>query len=99
PRAKMAKLVSAPPENSWRNPSTPPEDSAWFLSSCTASMRMPGAGTYHPNLYRAMTANVNRILFRRSVTLNMFHKLDNTSLSPLQRRGRQRRRAPLVRGG
>src|SRR5918992_6011698 len=28
--------------------------------------------------------SVNRILFRRSLTLNMFHRLDSTFLSPLQ---------------
>ena len=42
PRAKRANWVSAPPENSCRKPSTPPPESAWRLSSWTASRSMPG---------------------------------------------------------
>ncbi len=45
PRAKMANWVSAPPEKSWRKPTTPPPLSAWRFSSSTASRSMPGAGT------------------------------------------------------
>ncbi len=49
PSANTAKLVSAPPEKSWSQPSTPPDCDAWSRSCSTASTSIPGAGTYDPN--------------------------------------------------
>src|SRR3712207_1287254 len=74
---KMAKRVSAPPENRARNPSTPPSRD-WSSSCCTASKSTPGVGTCDPNRYRARTRSVKRILFRRSGTRNTFFKLEST---------------------
>ena len=48
PSANTANWVSAPPENSWRKPSTPAPCSAWRFSSCTASKSMPGSGMCEP---------------------------------------------------
>ena len=41
------------------------------------------------------SASVNRILFRRSATLNMFRKLDSTAISPLQARHPAGRKAAV----
>src|SRR5918997_1294661 len=77
PSPKMAKRVSAPPENRAKNPSTPPSRD-WSSSCWTASKSTPGVGTWDPNRYRAMTRSVKRILFRRSGTRNTFFKLEST---------------------
>ena len=49
PSAKMAKLVSAPPLNNWRNPRMPPSSSAVSRRLWTASRSMPGTGMNDPN--------------------------------------------------
>ena len=48
PSAKTAKFVSAPPENSWKNASTPP-CSACASSVFSALMSIPGTGTWEPS--------------------------------------------------
>ena len=80
PSAKMANWVSAPPENRFKNPSTPLL-SADDFSCFTASKSIPGTGICVPSRNRPITARVNKILFRSSGTLNMFLKLESTRAS------------------
>src|SRR5579884_2298058 len=76
PSPKTAKRVRAPPENRLRKLSTPPLDEA--LSSDWSCLKsIPGMGTQDPSRYTRMITTVNRILFRRSGTLNMFFKLES----------------------
>src|SRR5688572_14064582 len=71
PSPKTANRVRAPPEKRLRKPSTPPFSAA-SVSRCTCSKSMPGTGTWAPKRYRMITNSVNRILFRRSGTRNIF---------------------------
>ena len=48
PSANTAKFVSAPPENSWKNASTPP-CSACCSSVFSAEMSIPGTGMCDPS--------------------------------------------------
>ena len=77
PRAKMAKLVMAPPENRVRKPSTP----LWLASLrsvLSAPVSMPGTGRCAPNRYSTIIRIVNNTLLRRSGTLKMLRRLEST---------------------
>ena len=82
PRAKMANCVSAPPENRFRKPS----DALGSRLLCSVLDRLvgrrPAPGCARPSRYSAIMSSVNRILFRRSGTLNMFFRLVSNAAAP-----------------
>src|SRR3989337_1956934 len=81
PSPNTAIRVSAPPENrsmKLRNPCWPCASSA----SCRIPMSTTGTGTCEPNRYTAIMSSVNRILLRRSETLNALTKALSTGSYP-----------------
>src|SRR5262245_22199524 len=81
PSPNTAIRVSAPPENrsmNERNPADPCDSSAsWRMLMSTT-----GTGMCEPSRYTAMMNKVNRILFRRSGTLNALTKALSTATYP-----------------
>src|SRR4030042_470909 len=81
PSPNTAIRVRAPPENrsmKLRNPPAPCCSSA----SCRIPMSTTGTGTCEPNRYTAIMNSVNRILLRRSGTLNALTKALSTGSYP-----------------
>src|SRR5664280_1070479 len=77
PSPKTARRVKAPPENRFKNPSTPLDD-AFDCSKATCDQLTPGMGKLAPNWYRQIIAMVNRTLLRRSGTRKMFERRRST---------------------
>ena len=77
PSAKIENEPNAPPENRSRKPSAPCDFTpSW--NCLMASLSMPGTRIATPRRYSATMARVNKILLRRSATLKMFFKFENT---------------------
>src|SRR5262252_5654032 len=98
PNAKIAKLVIAPPEKSWRNPSTPLW-LAWSRRVRSALVWMPGTGRCAPSRYKVIIKIVKSTLLRRSGTLKMLRRLESTGgLLPVREVVALRRGPPVAPG-
>ena len=81
PRKNTDTAVSAPPENKLNRPSTPPADFDCDCSSWTALKSTYGTGMCEPTRNKKMMKIVNRILFRRSATRNMFWRRESPDIT------------------